>query len=86
MILCYLFKIWTNLGVVYIQTGNYKDGIRLLQKALNPAKEAQDYYSLFSIYSSLGDIYKERNCLDESITNYTNAVDLLINENTDYFK
>lgn len=60
-------KALNNLGVTYIDTGEYQLALEYLQKSLLLARSSQDVISLNAVLDSLADLYLNLNQLDLAI-------------------
>ncbi|MDA0177265.1 tetratricopeptide repeat-containing sensor histidine kinase [Mesoflavibacter profundi] len=83
-------KVNSNLGVLEIEKGHYKEGLAYAMSSINELEKRQKYNELSSIYKSLANAYQQSGDLDKAITynlkrlnvdNQTNNIDRLIETN-----
>ncbi len=83
-------RINSNLGVLEIKNGNYKQGLSYALSAINELEKRGLYYDLSDNYQSLAKAYKTSNNLEKAITynlkrldvdNRINNIDGLVNAN-----
>lgn len=85
-------KVNSNLGVLEIENGNYKEGLAYALSSINELEKRNRFEDLSSIYKSLANTYKTSGFLDKAISynlkrlnadNQTNNTKRLIETNKD---